>query len=311
MADDRHAPVLVNEVIEGLRLRSDGTYIDATTGYGGHTRAILSELGAAGRVIALDRDPAAVAAGRRRWHNERRVHVLHARFSAIGAALGPLLEGRRVAGILFDLGVSSPQLDEAERGFSFSRDGPLDMRMEQGAGESATAYLGRVREIELVEVLSRLGEERFARRIAAAVLARRATRPLRTTLELATLVAGVVPTREPAKHPATRTFQALRMRINGELEELRAALPQTPALLEDGGRLVVLSFHSLEDREVKHFMRGAARADPFPPDLAVRASELRPVLKLVGKARRPGAAEIKANPRARSAIMRVAERVCQ
>jgi 16S rRNA (cytosine1402-N4)-methyltransferase len=301
-----HAPVLLHEAIDALAVRSGGIYVDCTFGRGGHSRLILARLGADGRLIALDRDPDAISAA---------ASIDDSRFTIIHGAFGQLAERleaigvTRVHGILLDLGVSSPQLDAAHRGFSFMRDAPLDMRMDTTQGATAAEWLGTASEAEIREVIKTYGEERFAKSIAAAIVAARAQRPLGTTGQLAALVAEAVPTREPHQNPATRTFQALRIHINQELEELSLALPQCVELLEPGARLVVISFHSLEDRIVKRFMRESARADTLPPKLAVRARDLpQPKLTLVGKARRPGGDEMAANPRARSAIMRVAER---
>lgn len=304
-----HQPVMVREVLQALNVQKSGTYVDATFGGGGHARAILSRLGAGGRLVALDRDPQAVGRGRGMLGCDARAHLVCARFSELARRAAPFLCGRAAAGIVFDLGVASPQLDEAGRGFSFLRDGPLDMRMNPADPVGAAEWLAAVPEGELCQVLRRLGEERYARRIARLLCERRAGRPVRTTGELAALVAAAVPKREPGKHPATRTFRAIRMHINRELEELRAALPQAVQLLASGGRLAVLSFHSLEDRVVKRFMQGAHKGDPFPPDLPVPASQLRPLLKTVGRAQKPQAEEVRANPRARSAVLRVAERI--
>jgi len=299
---------MVNEVLQALHVQKSGAYVDATFGGGGHARAILSRLGAGGMLIAMDRDPQAVDQGRRMPGRDARLHMVCARFSELAVHMAPLLCGRAAAGIVFDLGVSSPQLDDAGRGFSFLRDGPLDMRMNPADAVGAAEWLAAVGEEELCDVLRRLGEERYARRIARRLCESRARRPLRTTGELAALVAAAVPGREPGKHPATRTFRAIRMHINRELEELRAALPQALQLLAAGGRLAVLSFHSLEDRVVKRFMQAARKGDPFPPDLPVPAAQLQPLLKTVGRAQKPQAEEVRANPRARSAVLRVAER---
>jgi len=301
-----HAPVLLHEAIGGLDVRSAGVYVDCTFGRGGHSRLILARLGPDGRLIALDRDPEAVRAA---------ADMRDPRFTIVHGAFGGLAHVLRsvgiswVHGILLDLGVSSPQLDAPARGFSFSREGPLDMRMDTTRGQTAAEWLASATETEIREVIKTYGEERFAKSIAAAIVAARSRGSLATTGQLAALVAEAVPTREPRQDPATRTFQAVRIRVNQELEELERALPQCVELLAPGGRLVVLSFHSLEDRIVKRFMRSESRADTLPPKLAVRARDLpQPKLRLVGKAIRASAAEVAANPRARSAIMRVAER---
>ena len=306
-AAQAHATVLLEEAVESLRIRPSGTYVDCTFGRGGHTRLILRRLGPDGRLIALDRDPDAIEAGA--TLKDPRLTLVHGAFSRIAEHLA----GRgitRVHGILLDLGVSSPQLEEGTRGFSFRHDAPLDMRMDTTAGQTAAQWLAAATESEIREVIKTYGEERFARQIAAAIVAARARGTLRTTGQLAALVAEAVPTREPRQDPATRTFQAIRIHVNQELEELSIVLPQCIELLEGGGRLVVISFHSLEDRIVKRFIREASRADTLPPGFAVRARDLPgPKLRAVGKAHRPSAAEVAINPRARSAIMRVAERL--
>lgn len=307
MSEGSHTTVLLKQAVDGLNVRSDGTYVDCTFGRGGHSRLILARLGTKGRLVALDRDPQAVAAGGE--IGDARFCILHGRFSRLAefAARAGVVQAD---GIVLDLGVSSPQLDDAARGFSFRFDAPLDMRMDPGGGPTAAEWLAHAPEQEIREVIRKYGEERFAKQIAAAIVAARARRPLGTTRELAALVAKAVPAREPRQDPATRTFQALRIHINQELEELSLALPQCVNLLAPAGRLVVISFHSLEDRIVKRFLREASRADRLPPRLPVRARELpQPRLRLVGRAARPSAAEVAANPRARSAIMRVAERV--
>ncbi len=301
-----HTAVLLEEAIDGLNVRGDGIYVDCTFGRGGHSRLILARLGASGRLIALDRDPQAVSAGGE--IEDGRFRILHGRFSRL-SELAAQAGIARADGILLDLGVSSPQLEDADRGFSFRFDAPLDMRMDPGSGPTAADWLAHATEQEIREVIRTYGEERFAKQIAAAIVAARARRPIGTTRELAALVAKAVPTREPHQDPATRTFQAIRIHVNQELEELSLALPQSVELLAPGGRLVVISFHSLEDRMVKRFLRDASRTDRLPARLPVRARDLPPPrLRLVGRAVRPCEAEIAANPRARSAIMRVAER---
>ena len=303
-----HVPVLLDEVVQALMPAAHGTYVDATYGRGGHVRAILKHLGPQGRIIAMDRDPVAVAHARDAFAADARVHVYHAPFSMLSRVLDQERANGQVNGALFDLGVSSPQLDQAERGFSFRADGLLDMRMDPTHGESAAQWLARAAEQEIERVIRDFGEERFARRVARAIVRARAVQPITTTLQLAEIVAGAVPTREPGQHPATRTFQALRIHVNRELEELEAALPQALAALAPGGRLAVISFHSLEDRAVKHFFAREARGGDLPPDLPLRAAEVHARLRVIGKAMRAGAAEIARNPRARSAVLRVAER---
>jgi 16S rRNA (cytosine1402-N4)-methyltransferase len=301
-----HQPVLLHEALVSLAVGRDGTYVDCTFGRGGHAAAILAALGPQGRLVALDRDPQAVASARERFAGEPRFRIHHAPFSSLARVLEAESLMGAVAGILIDLGVSSPQLDDPARGFSFREAGPLDMRMDPSSGESAAALVARASERELVEIIRSLGEERFAARIARAIVAARTATPIVDTLQLAEIVARAVPTREPGKHPATRTFQALRLRVNRELDELDEVLPQCVPALAARGRLVVIAFHSLEDRIVKRFMRNAARG-PLGPDGAPLPGA-RPTLTLVGKAQRPGSAECDANPRARSAVLRAAER---
>ena len=305
MSEVAHVPVLLEEAVAALRVRADGVYVDGTFGRGGHSAAILALLGVRGRLLAFDQDPAALAS---HAIADRRLELIHGRFSTMKQEL--TARGvSRVAGVLLDLGVSSPQLDEAHRGFSFSADGPLDMRMDPTRGETAADWLNRATEQEIREVVATYGEERFAKQVAGAIVAARGREPFRTTRQLAEVVGVAVRTREPGKHPATRTFQALRIHLNQELAELEVTLPQAVDLLEPGGRLAVISFHSLEDRIVKNFLREGARADKLPRGVPVRAKDLpEPALHLVGRAIRPSDAELAANPRARSATLRVAER---
>ncbi len=307
---ETHVTVLLAEGVEALALAPDGVYVDATFGRGGHSRAILARLGEKGRLIALDRDPGAVAAGAAM--EDRRLTLVHAPFSELSRVLAELGLSA-VDGILFDLGVSSPQLDEAERGFSFRFDAPLDMRMDTTVGETAGEWLAHASVREITEVLRNYGEERFAYEIAKAIVAGRDgedPQPVATTRQLATLVAATVRTREPGQHPATRTFQALRIHVNQELEELSLALPQAMAALKPGGRLAVISFHSLEDRIVKRFLRAEEKPDNLPARLPLRACELPQArVKVLAKPIRPSASEVAANPRARSAVLRVAEKL--
>jgi len=306
---DAHIPVLAREAFEALAIRADGLYIDATFGRGGHTALILGALGSEGRVLAFDRDPAAIEAGHRRFPDEVRLALVGAPFADIAARVPGLVPGRPVRGILFDLGVSSPQLDDPSRGFSFRADGPLDMRMDPASGEPVSAWLARASEPEIREVIATLGEERFARRIAAQIVATRAAHPLTTTLQLANLVARAVRARDPGRHPATRTFQALRMFVNDELGQLRSALSGALELLAVGGRLAVISFHSLEDRLVKQFIQSHSSVDPVYAGLPVIPDSAQPRLKRIGSKTRAGEAELEANPRARSSVLRVAEKV--
>ena len=304
-APPSHRAVLAAEAVAALALRPDGTYVDGTFGRGGHSRRILEQLGPQGRLIALDRDPQAVEAAR--GIRDARFAIVHTAFSALAHAL----DAQGVAqaqGMLFDLGVSSPQLDDAARGFSFRNDGPLDMRMDPTQGVSAADWLGTASEAQLREVIGGYGEERFAKQVAAAIVAARRSAPIRTTRQLADLVGAAVRTREPGQDPATRTFQALRIFVNRELEEVSLMLPQALERLAPGGRLAVIAFHSLEDRIVKRFLQSCARP-MLPRDLPLRASEMpQALLTIVGKPMRPSAAEAAANPRARSAVLRVAER---
>jgi len=293
--------------VAALNIRPDGVYVDATFGRGGHAGAILEQLGPAGSLLVMDRDPEAVSVAKQKFGEDGRVVIVRRAFSMLGKTIAEHGWHGKVNGILFDLGVSSPQLDEGNRGFSFLREGPLDMRMDPDHGESAADWLARVSEGDLAEVLHTLGEERYSRRIARAIVRARVEQPIRTTQQLAEIVAAAVPTRERGKNPSTRTFQAIRLYINGELEELRAALPQAVEVLASGGRLAVISFHSLEDRIVKHFLRREEQGAELPPDLPVRHVETAGRLQIVGKAIRAGDEELARNPRARSAVLRVAE----
>ncbi len=297
--------------MDALNLREDGIYLDATFGRGGHSRRILERLGADGRLIALDVDPEAIAHGNQQFADEPRLRLLRRNFRDLGAVVHELVPSARVDGILMDLGVSSPQLDQAERGFSFRSDGPLDMRMNPDQGESAADWLVRVSERELAAVLREFGEERFARRIAHALVVARTEQPIRTTAQLAALIESAVPAgarRADRIHPATRSFQAIRIAVNDELGALDQALCDAIEVLAPGGRLVVISFHSLEDRRVKQAIR-AAEQGPAPSRRAPTAPVFQARLRSIGKLLRPDAAEQAANPRARSARMRVAERI--
>ena len=303
----KHLSVLLREAVEALAIKPEGIYVDATFGRGGHSREILARLSPRGRLIALDRDPAAVAAGQS--IDDARFALRHAAFSEIGSVLQSLNQAQ-VDGVLLDIGMSSPQLDDAERGFSFRFDAPLDMRMDTSRGQTAAEWLGEASQTEIEKVIKNYGEERFAHAIAKAVVAARGECSIATTRQFAALVEKAVRTREPGQHPATRSFQALRIFINQELEELSLALPQCVAHLAPGGRLVVISFHSLEDRIVKRFLREQSQPPQLPKRLPVRSAELaRPMLRLVGKPVFPSEAEVAANPRSRSAVMRVAERL--
>ena len=305
MSSYSHKTVLLREAVDALKIKGNGVYVDGTFGRGGHSREILSRLGSDGRVIAFDRDPQAVAAAAQL--PDPRLTVRQARFSELLDVMRAL-DVDKVDGVLLDLGVSSAQLDEAQRGFSFRQDGPLDMRMDPQTGQSAAEWLMKASGKEIGEVIKAYGEERFAKQVARAIVAARSQQPLQRTRQLAEIVAKAVPTREPRQDPATRTFQALRIFLNQELEELEVTLPQCVTCLKPGGRLVVISFHSLEDRITKRFMR--TQSQPAVPDrLPLRESELPGTnLRLIGKAIRASECEVAENPRARSAVMRVAER---
>ena len=305
-----HVTVLLEEAVDSLGVKPSGVYIDGTFGFGGHSRLILEKLDENGRLIAFDKDMSAVTTGQ--TIKNKNFHITHSRFSRIKQELEKLGVSQ-ADGILLDLGVSSLQLDDTSRGFSFRLDGPLDMRMDTSQGQTATEWIASVSEKHLGVVIKDYGEERFAKQIAREVVAARSKQPITTTLQLAEIVAKVVHPNKKNHNPATRTFQAIRIYLNQELEELSLTLPECMGLLKEGGRLVVISFHSLEDRVVKRFIREAACPDKLPSRLPVRDEEvrrlIRPKLRLVGKAIRPKESELAVNPRARSAVMRVAERV--
>ena len=306
-----HTPVLLPQVLTGLNIRASGIYMDATFGRGGHAEAILQNLIANGRLLCLDRDSAAIADARARFASDARVAVFLARFSSLADCADQVEPGLMFDGILFDLGVSSPQLDDAARGFSFTQDGPLDMRMTPGVGMSAADVVNGASLPELVRIFRDYGEERQAHRIARAIVQDRESRPFETTLQLAEMIARVARSHERHKHPATRVFQALRIHVNGELDELGLALDAALERLVPRGRLAVISFHSLEDRMVKQFMRRHSLADPMYAGLPDMPAHARPKLKVVGKAMQADANETSMNPRARSARLRVAERTTQ
>ncbi|MFM1896712.1 MAG: hypothetical protein RLZZ385_1786 [Pseudomonadota bacterium] len=309
MTDVVHQTVLREQAVDALLVNDDGIYLDGTFGRGGHSRLILERLGPEGRLIALDRDPEAVNCGQALASEDSRFTMVPGSFGNLDA-IGPLQEFRgRLSGLLLDLGVSSPQLDQPHRGFSFQQDGPLDMRMNPSAGISAAEWISSASEAEIADVLFHLGEERFARRMARAIVQARQTEPIRTTARLADIVKQANPAWERGKHPATRAFQAIRIHINQELDELHGVLQQSLDWLRVGGRLVVISFHSLEDRIVKKFIAMQTKGDNFPRGLPVPQSHLQPRLKTIGKPVKTGAEETADNPRARSAIMRVAEKL--
>lgn len=306
-----HLPVMFAEALQQLAIKKDGIYLDCTFGRGGHSQGILDLLGSSGRLLAFDRDLEAVSSAyAQNMLEDKRFKLKHTHFSELENIVASEGLTGKVDGILVDLGVSSPQLDNPERGFSFLRDGPLDMRMDGNSGITAEQWLAGVDEKELVKVLFEYGEERFARRIAHAIIEKRVDSPITTTRALAKLIEDVVPIKEKHKHPATRSFQAIRIEINRELDELRLVLQQSAQILKPGGRLVVISFHSLEDRIVKRFIRSESGAKYNPGKLPIKEIDItKGILKKTGKAQKAMPQEIAQNPRARSAIMRVAERV--
>jgi len=306
---DEHVPVLVDAAVQALDPSAGGLYVDATFGRGGRTARLLQAVGREGRVLALDRDPQAIAAGRARFAGENRLTLVRAPFADLRAVVRDHAGGTPLQGVLFDLGVSSPQLDQAERGFSFAKDGPLDMRMDPTSGEPVSAWLAHARVEEIRAVIADLGEERFARRVAAAIDAARRVTPIARTAQLAAIVESAVRTREPGKHPATRSFQALRLHVNDELGQLKAGLDAAFEVLALGGRLAAISFHSLEDRIVKQFMRRKASVDPVFAGLPLVPPSAMPAMRLVGRKAKASATEVAANPRARSAVLRVAEKI--
>ena len=305
-----HNPVLLAEVLEALQIRAGGIYLDGTFGRGGHSAEIMARLGEEGRLLATDKDPQAIATAEQRFGNDQRFTIVRGSFTMLGAEAEQRGWQGKVDGILLDLGVSSPQLDDASRGFSFMKDGPLDMRMDPHSGISASEWLATAKVSEIADVLKEYGEERFAKRIAGAIVKTCEEQgAITTTAQLSKIVKEANPKWERDKHPATRSFQAIRIYINRELDDLDAFLQQAVDLLAPGGRMAIISFHSLEDRRVKRFIREQVKGDDFPPDLPVMDSQLKRRLKSVGKAIRAGRAEVEANPRARSAVMRVAEKL--
>lgn len=310
MTTHPHISVLLAETLAGLAIKADGIYLDGTFGRGGHSREIIKQLGPSGRLFAIDRDPAAIAAAAP-LQADARFHITHSPFAALANIAEQQAIFGKIDGILLDLGVSSPQLDDAERGFSFMRDGPLDMRMDPTSGLSAAEWLATADVEDITFVLREYGEEKFAWRIANAIVAHRVEQPLLRTAELASLISNVVPkSAKEKKHPATRSFQAIRIYVNSELEQVNLALQGAMAALKPGGRLCVISFHSLEDRMVKQFMRRHSKAEPVPRGMPLTEAQLNKAipLKLIGKAIMPSSEELAANPRARSAVLRIAER---
>ncbi|MFQ5643126.1 MAG: 16S rRNA (cytosine(1402)-N(4))-methyltransferase RsmH [Thiogranum sp.] len=309
MANELHHPVLLDQVLDALQVRPGGLYIDGTFGRGGHAAALLERLGTGGQLLAFDKDSDALAFAADRFRGESRLDLRHGSFENLGTVVSELDWEGKVDGILLDLGVSSPQLDDAERGFSFFKDGPLDMRMNPRSGSSASDWLAGAAERDIADVLWKYGEERHSRRIARSIVRAREENPVTTTSQLAALVAAAVPGHGHKRHPATKSFQAIRIFINRELDALEAVLPQAVDALAPGGRLAVISFHSLEDRIVKRFIRDQHRGPQLPHDLPVMPDSYRPRLQPVGRQLRADEQEIKANPRARSAVLRVAERL--
>ncbi len=301
--------MLLDEALEALAVSDSGIYIDGTFGRGGHAKAILQALGEEGRLLAIDRDPEAVAFGRELLAGEERFVIERGSFSMLEQLVTQRGWRERVSGILLDLGVSSPQLDTPGRGFSFLNDGPLDMRMDNSGGMSAADWLAQAKAEEIADVLYKYGDERFSRRIARAVVETRQQAPILTTGQLAAIITAAIPFREKGKHPATRSFQAIRIHVNRELEELESCLAQSISVLAPQGRLAVISFHSLEDRIVKRFIRDQAKGDHFPRGVPVSQSQIHPKMRPVGKAIRPSKEETDVNPRARSAVLRIAERL--
>ena len=308
MTDFNHQSVLLQEALESLNIRPSGNYVDATFGRGGHSRAILQLLGENGRLIALDQDPEAVAFAKQQFADEPRLTIEHCNFDQIADVIEQYGLTEKIDGVLMDLGVSSPQLDDAGRGFSFLRSGPLDMRMDTSRGETARQWLARVKPADLIHVLKKYGEEKFARRIATAIVEIRAKREITETGDLAEIISNAIPLKEKNKHPATRSFQAIRICINDELQAIERGLQAAVSVLATGGRLSVISFHSLEDRIVKRFMRDVSSRPKLPAGFPVMEADIKVPFRLVAKPVVADAEELKQNPRARSARLRVLER---
>ena len=304
-----HTSVLLQECLDGLAIKPDGIYIDATFGRGGHSGEILKQLGSDGRLIAFDRDPQAIEAAAR-FADDKRFEIVHSAFGDMAEVIEQMGLTQQIDGVLMDLGVSSPQLDDAERGFSFLRDGPLDMRMDTSRGMSAADWLNSADEQDITQVIKEFGEEKFGKRIAHAIVNYRQQQPLARTSELVTIIDQAMPVKDKFKHPATRTFQGIRIYINAELEQLRVGLKAATNVLRSGGRMAIISFHSLEDRLVKRFMKEQSKGKSFPAGLPVTQAEIDAdkVLTLIGRAIKPGEEELKHNVRSRSAVLRVAEK---
>jgi len=308
MSDFNHQPVLLNEALASLNIRPAGIYIDATFGRGGHSCAILQQLNEAGRLIAFDQDPQAVEFARQNFADEPRLTIEHCNFNQVASVIEQFGLVGKIDGVLMDLGVSSPQLDDAQRGFSFLRSGPLDMRMDTAQGETAAQWLARVKPVDLINVLKRYGEEKFAKRIATAIVERREQQAITETGDLAEIISNAIPVKEKHKHPATRSFQAIRIYVNQELRAIEQGLKGAASVLAEGGRLSVISFHSLEDRIVKRFMRDISSRPKLPAGLPVMEADIEVPFRLVSKPMVAGEQELKQNPRARSARLRVLER---
>ena len=309
MNEYAHKPVFLKEVLDALAVRPEGCYVDCTFGRGGHSREILQRLDSRGRLLAFDKDPDALRVAQTEFAGDKRFSCFHGSFTGLAEVIGQMGLLGAIDGLLFDLGVSSPQLDDASRGFSFLKDGKLDMRMNPDEGISAAEWINQASESELKSVLRHYGEERYAGRIARAIVSARSQNDLKTTRKLSELIKSAVPTSERNKHPATRSFQAIRIHINNELEELKTVLTQVTDVLRVGGRLAVISFHSGEDRIVKRFIRQQSRADPYPSYLPVSASDIKPGMHTIGRPLKSGNEANQANPRGRSAVLRVAEKL--
>ena len=307
--DFLHETVLLNEAVDALGIVESGVYVDGTFGRGGHSQKIIQKLGVDGKLIVVDKDPQAIATAKQMFGDDERCHVFHGSFAELDEYLETIGMAGKINGVLLDLGVSSPQLDDAERGFSFTNDGPLDMRMDSSKGETAAQWLATADARDIAVVLKEYGEERFAKRIAKFIVERREEEPITTTGQLVSVISDAIPRKEKHKHPATRSFQAIRIFINRELDDLGDCLGKTFDVLAMGGRLVVISFHSLEDRMVKRFMRDNSKVGKLPPGVPIIPDELQPKMKLVTKAVKASEQEVEQNPRARSAVMRVAERI--
>ena len=308
--DNSHKTVLLHEAVDGLNVKPDGIYVDGTFGRGGHSRLILEKLGNQGKLIAIDRDPQAKESAKL-LDDDKRFSFYHQNFASLKGILASQQLVGKIDGVLLDLGVSSPQLDQAERGFSFMKQGELDMRMDTTSGVSAKEWLATAELNEIRQVLKEFGEEKFATRIATAIVERREEKPIETTTELAELIEEATPVKDKHKHPATRSFQAIRIFVNQELEELKALLDMSTDVLAKDGRLSVISFHSLEDRIVKRFMKSKAKGDSYPKDLPIMESDIKKEFKVIGKAVKASHEEIKENPRSRSAVLRVAEKITE